>query len=93
MRGAHDYSHDDRKSRYSSRTKDNKARFYSYCARHKDERSIRPRLYFKGKQAKKKGFSALMGAQQLTESTASHCLSGSDAKQCMNTFRCSPIDA
>ena len=55
--------------------------------------AIRLRWYFKGKQAKKKGFSALMDAQQLTESTASHCLSGSDAKQCMNTFRCSPIDA
>ena len=62
MRGAHDYSHDDRKSRSSSRTRDNKARFYSYCARHKDERSIRLRLYFKGKQAKKKGFSVSMDA-------------------------------
>ena len=55
--------------------------------------AIRLRLYFKGKQAKKKGFSVSMDAQQLTESTAIHCLSGSDAKQCMNTFRCSPIDA
>ena len=46
MRGAHDYSHDDGKSRYSSRTRDNKARFYSYCARHKDERSDKVTLVF-----------------------------------------------
>ena len=46
MRGAHDYSHDDRKSRYSSRTRHNKARLYCYRAGHKDERGDKVALAF-----------------------------------------------
>ena len=46
MRGAHDYSHDDRKSRYSSRTRHNKARLYCYRTGYKDERSDKVTLVF-----------------------------------------------